>query len=164
MEQQPPSTPERESQVERNPFNIETMTNEEIIGLGRTLAAAADKLSSEDEPPEAGQLEAIWESLQRAVRKLPSRDIERARRLLSEQMASGNPHDIEAAAEWVEGFLQYDYELARDTLIRIYTDGSLAGHEIAFEIIAQRLNGVERQLTPEQRADFEAKLAASRDY
>jgi hypothetical protein len=121
MEQQPTSSPEREPQTERNPFNIEAMTNEDVIETGRTLAAAADEL---DDSPTATDLDDLWEELQRAVRQLPERDIDRARQLLSEQMASGNPHDLEAAAEWVEGFLEYDYELARDTLIRIYADES----------------------------------------
>lgn len=161
MEKYPNLTPEFEDQAEQTPFNIDAMINEEIIELGRALSFTADALDENSE--EIAQLDKIWEKLQAAVRKLPATDLERAQQLLASQLNSQNEHDLTAAAEWANGFHDYDYQLARDTLVRLYVDETFhvgLVRDTARRVIDQLFD---TRLTPEQVADYKAKIAKYHD-
>lgn len=163
MENYSTTTPEHENSHDEEIFNVEAMANRDIIELGRALSVAADAAVDRDDTDEAARIDGLWHSLQGGVEKLPGRDLDRARELLAIQMGAGNGHDYEAVATWIAGMHDYDYELTRDTLIRLELDEGLPGEgrqEFAGSTMRQLF---ETRLTPEQVADYNRCVQAMRN-
>jgi len=141
------------------PFNVESMTDEELGLLGRALyRAATDANDSKEEQT----LDRIWHTLVKQIGETAARDIARAKRLLGALAISDDERDQFLAVAATPTVARYDYVLAQDTLVSVYRHPS--GLDV-FGDIASVLGKIESELPPDQRAESVAmweKLEAER--
>jgi hypothetical protein len=148
-------------------FNVDAMSDEEIIVLHRGLWAVAERGNEDTDAFDQMQVgDGLHEQVAAEVCDLASRDPERVKQLVARTMSSQEDHDQVLAAKAVPGLLSYDYVFTRDTLMslssagelgqrnREHTDGMVFAPETAEDEIGRFIR--DDRLTPEQVADFQA--------
>lgn len=147
---------ERLSRLERMKFNVERLSDEEIISLHRALY----EVSGSDR-----KADSLWDDLTTDVRALASQSPDRVKNLVRRcSYPTGYSIDVDQsfAAYVTPGLAQEDYTFTRDMLISLIAGNAhqrnLGG--CACELAENQLRLLMRdQLTPEQVADFNARLA-----
>lgn len=139
-------------------FNVDALSDDEIVVLFRGISAAANEGYDEAELPfdQMHTGDGLLDRLARDMRDLASRDPERVKGLVDRCARSGVVADEDLAASTVSALLPYNYEFTRDTLAFLHAnaaDGTV-GESVFLEI--HRL--IDNELTPEQVADFDAHV------
>ena len=152
---QPPVQPERGYQPPEGLFNVDAMSDEQIVLMSRSFDAMARSLR--DEPGNDDCVyDNMFEGLAADVRGLAARNPERVKGLVRATIRSNCPSDQELASYVVPGLIDHDYYFTREALIYLYCDtGDSQASEAAYAAICKL---AKERLTPEQRADFNACL------
>jgi len=167
--------PETSHTPEVRLFNVDAMSDEQIIVTYRGYWTVANHLGNED-TDDFDQMDigdGLNEQVAAEVRDLASRDPERVKQLVTRTTASQEDSDQDLAANAAPALLNYDYAFTRDTLISITMgeayercvsrgisssdSGSGYASETALGLMRELMRD---RLTPEQIADFQAHAAA----
>ena len=149
--------PETEHTPELRFFNVDAMSNDEIVTLSRGLTGALDSADvggGEQYRNIAGEM---LIQLDADIRDLASRDPERVRNLVEQCMQSDKGADHELALGITPSLASYDYAFIRDVMISLLVDGLGGANEEALIAIPRMMRD---RLTPDQVADFNAHLQA----
>jgi hypothetical protein len=160
--------PETYRTPETSIFNVEAMSNEQIVVLYRGLATIFDATLDSDVMPNSSTgsrdqqgydvynaAGGMMDQLRADLRGLTPRDPERVKELVGKCAQSENEDDHDLAVEVVPSLLHHDYAFTRDTLISLL-DSNLAGDSVI--LIIPRM--MRDQLNQYQIEDFNAHLQA----
>ena len=149
--------PERERQPESGLFNVDSMTDEQIKLMGRSIDATARSLR-EAEGGSDDAYDRMWEALAADVRNLAERDPERVKNLIDEAARGSDPADRELAAATAPGLLDYDYGFTREALVYLFADEDRMAEAASETARSEMRKLAEGRLTPEQVADYNSRL------
>jgi hypothetical protein len=165
MAQEDLSSPEREQTPKPRLFNVDEMSDVQIIVTNRAIGFGAYWNPDEIE---ADGFEAmtvadeLHDYLAEAVRGLATRDPERVKQLAQRCLNSKNQDDLMFAAKFIEGLIEYDYAFTRDSLIWLLVsdEPNYADHDgwVDAKDALERL--ANERLTPEQIDDFSRAMTA----
>ncbi len=147
--------PEAYQTPESSIFNVEAMSDEQIILLHRGLTSAFDSEEVASGIRDKDIAEGMVSQLRSDFGNLASRDPERVKRLVEWCMHSDKGYDHEFAETIAPSLVAHDYPFVRDTLISLSIDGLEMASEGTFLTIPRLMRD---HLTPEQVADFNAHL------
>jgi hypothetical protein len=146
-----PERPERDTSPEYRLFNLDAMTDEQIVITGRGYLAESDRLSNLADHQAMDAVDEVRELLHKDFGRLVHRNPERARRIISGLIVDmdGVAHrlDRELAATLAPGIAPVDYEFAKQTLLRLCNTD-------AFDSAVSCGNALLECVTPEQAEDF----------
>jgi hypothetical protein len=149
--------PETSHTPEISLFNVDAMSDEQIIVLSRGLTGVLDSEEVGGGRRHGDTAAGMLAQLDTDLSGLASRDPERIRGLIEQCVQSDMVADHELALGMAPSLVGYDYTFARDTLISIRIDGVGGAEEEAMMRIPRIMRD---QLTPDQTADFNAHLQA----
>ncbi|MFI2116337.1 hypothetical protein ACH489_17865 [Streptomyces rubiginosohelvolus] len=161
-ENQPlPVWPELGHQALEGLFDVEKMSDDQIVMMVRSLGAMAATLRDEAAENDA-VCDSLFDGLAADVRNLACRNPERVKRFLGELARSENRYDRELAVTTAGSLIDYDYLFTREVMLHIHIDS--LKHQIhgdsVFDVSIEALASLVRnRLTPEQTADFNARLS-----
>lgn len=147
--------PETSHTPEAQLFNVDAMSNEQIVVLYRGLYGIFVNETGEDEE-NSSTANDMLDQLEHELRELTTRDPERTKQLVADCMQSDRESDEDIASSVVRSLVHYDYTFTRDTLIAFLTDERL-GPEGAIISVPRLMRD---DLTPDQIDDFNAHLQA----
>lgn len=165
---------EREAAPESQVFNVDAMSDDQIIVLYRAFGEIAHSAASGDGGIEEEDIgiesndavavgDGMWNQLVAGVRDLVARDPQRVRALMGRCVGSPVEIDREFAVEITPALIDYDYFFTRDTLVRtaLYQDDLNSpsfsdARDSAWDQVAKLMRD---RLTPEQVVDFQAYAA-----
>lgn len=161
--------PERVNPPFERLFNVDAMSDDQVLTLFQGIYAGHHGESSQHSDT-YGELEDVSDplfyQLALSVRDLATRDPERVKNLLHrcEQSSDEIEHDV--VGYTAQALIDYNYEFTRDVLISVYVGdaqrrGLSAGSEGPSRNTIRIL--MRDRLTPEQAADFNARIAAHTD-
>lgn len=155
-------SPEREVLPAERLFNLEAMSDEQILVAYRGFGMIAHEGNDEADPFDQMQVgDSLSDQFVAEVRDLAVRDPERVRRIVGRSVMSSNDIDHELGAHAASHLIEYDYKFARDVLIHLCVTGDdthiafprdVARHEI-YDLVRNRL-------TPDQADDFRTRMAS----
>jgi hypothetical protein len=151
--------PERENPPFERLFNVDLMSDDQVLTLFHGIYegwAKSDGLISETADP-------LFYQLALSVRDLASRDPERAKNLVQRCEQSNEDIDHRIVGYTAQALIDYDYAFTRDALISVYVGDAQqrSGSENAQDVAGHQMGILMRdRLTPEQAADFNARIAA----
>ena len=152
--------PEIIHEPEARLFNVDAMSDDQIIVLARGLTGVLDSEEVGGGRRHGDTAVGMLTQLETDLSGLASRDPERVRGLVEQCMQSDMGADHELALGVAPSLAGYDYEFTRDTMISLLIDGLGGADEEAILAIPRFMRD---QLTPDQVADFNAHLQA-RDH
>lgn len=148
--------PERENPPYQRLFNVDVMSDEQILTLftGMHKGAPGDPADTADP---------LFYQLSMSVRDLASRDPERVKFLLHRCEQSDDDVEHEVVGYTAQALIDYDYAFTRDALVSVYVGDA---HSRSYSDVAHGASEsairllMRDRLTPEQQADFNARIAA----
>jgi hypothetical protein len=166
MSHEGPAHQETEHTPEVRLFNVDAMSDDQIVALYRGLTGAmeseipgtfdSDAAGKDDRRGDAAVQ--LLEQLDADLSGLAGRDPERVKNLAEQCASSDRTADQELALGAAISLVHYDYPFTRDTLLALHLRGSDISGEGAFVAIPRLMRD---ELTPDQVADFNAHLGAS---
>jgi hypothetical protein len=154
--------PEREWQPRTGLFNVDAMSEDEIVILYRSLALLVEQVQDEsgDEDTVGNEM---WEVLAADVRGLVARDPERVKNLVHRCTMSHKAVDREFAAYTAASLIDYDYSFTRDALVfleAVPDRESVEGHyDIASEAGGILTVVIESEFEPPSAGEIATDLA-----
>jgi hypothetical protein len=148
--------PERENAPYQRLFNVDAMSDEQVLTLFSGIQGA-----SRGDPAETA--DPLFYQLALSVRDLASRDPERVKFLLHRCEQSDDDVEHQVVGYAAQALIDYDYRFTRDVLVSAFVgDAQNRSHsEVAQEASRSAIKILMRDhLTPEQAADFNARIAA----
>lgn len=156
--------PERENPPYERLFNVDAMSDDQILTLFQGLYTGHGEASDMD-PSETA--DPLFYQLALSVRDLAARDPERVKGLMHRCEQSSDDIEHQVVGYTAQALIDYDYEFSRDALISVYVgDAQQRSHsETAQNAAGNQMKILMRDhLGPEQLADFNARIAAYEPY
>ena len=150
-----PPQPEREPLPSYSVFNLDAMTDEQILTTGRAFYALME--ARYEDRAQVKMTQTMANVLSDDFRTLAARHPNRARGIVDHLIAlrEGQPHhgapddDLSLATYWSLRIAPVDYEFTKSRLLHL---GKMRG---AFDAVASASSSLEYYVTPEQYADWE---------
>ena len=150
-----PPQPERDTTPEYELFNLDAMTDEQVILTGRAYLGESDRLSECGDAESVSVAEDMADRLGTDLGRLALRNPERARgvitRLATAEVGDEHRVDRELAALWVPQLIAIDYEFTKRILLALQETDVM---DMAI-LVVQDLIG---RSTPDQAADLEEAM------
>lgn len=144
-------------------FNVDVMTDDDIVVLYRGISTIADHhphTTDQFDPTTTG--DDMCDRLASEIRALAARDPERVKQLVHRAAFSVDSYDRSLAANSVVGLVQYDWEFTRDVIVHLAVDHDnprIVGEGLHYESISDAINSLRNEvLDPEQLDDLNARL------
>lgn len=153
--------PERELTPEGQFFNVDAMSDDQIVAMHRGLTAIF-----ESDDPLSSQGDSLLDRLAADVRESASRDPERVKSLVHRCALSHNEFDRELAVDVAPALADFDYGFTRDVLVFLRVDNDRKeSRGLASEAAMVTIPKLMRDhLSAEQIEDFNARLAFYGDW
>jgi hypothetical protein len=149
--------------IQADVFNLDVMTEDQIIVSHRGLAQLADAgPNADDSIDQTAVGDNLSDRLVSGIRELASRDPERLKHLVHRCVTSNNDADRLLGVYVAPSLVAYDYGFTRDALVYSMVDqatGRVAWHGIAEAARLEARELFRDSMSPVQRADFNDQLA-----
>ena len=159
------SQPETSHTPETRLFNVDAMSDDQIVVLNRGMWAVADEIIGDKLFTQEVDF-FVHERVGDEVRGLAASDPARVKRLVERLTLSDVGVDHKLAAQVVPELIDFDYAFTRDTLISIYIGNTYEQMRVkhdphdASETADDQISYLMRDhLTPDQIADFQRHAA-----
>jgi hypothetical protein len=151
--------PERDRGPEVRLFNVDALSDDELIVLARSFREAADHEDESEPFSQTATYDNLLDRLALDVRDLATRDPERVKGLMSRCRESNVGGDQDLAVNTVSVLVHYDYEFTRDMLVSFLAGPDAHTEEDIRLMATSAIRKLMRyELTSEQSDDFNVQL------